>query len=325
VQTCKEQQELRYAFGPCTGEVLPSEQNGACVATPDAGPPDSGPPDSGPPDAGPTRHGMVVYGGTDAQVHDLDETWMFDGSAWEQIHTPGPGARSGAMAATLGGKVVLFGGKVSGKAVDDTWTFDGSTWKQLSVKGPPARFWGLLTPWNGKLLLFGGVDGQANKDYGDTWLFDGASWTQVAATGRGGVPDEWLFDGTAWTPISATGPTYRFGGVSLPFGGQALIAGGCKIDGDCVTHYTDTWTFDGSSWSMRASSLGNALWDAMATNSTSNCGAALSDSKVGIVGHGIKAGVPDFAQVIVFDGNTWAHPDVPNPPTYRWGCTAASL
>lgn len=31
VQTCVEQQELRFGFGPCTGEVLPSASNGGCV------------------------------------------------------------------------------------------------------------------------------------------------------------------------------------------------------------------------------------------------------------------------------------------------------
>jgi hypothetical protein len=44
VQTCEEQQELRYAFGACDGEVLPSAANGQCVApvTPDGGPPPAG-------------------------------------------------------------------------------------------------------------------------------------------------------------------------------------------------------------------------------------------------------------------------------------------
>jgi hypothetical protein len=49
VQTCAELQELRYGFGPCTGEVLPSADNGGCTgpSPSDGGAPDA--PDSGPP------------------------------------------------------------------------------------------------------------------------------------------------------------------------------------------------------------------------------------------------------------------------------------
>lgn len=347
VQTCEERQELRYSFGPCVGETLPSAANGGCV---DTGTDDGGPPDSGPaPDAGPTRHGMVVFSGTDA-MHDLADTWIFDGSTWEQIDTPGPSGRTGAMAATLNGKVVLFGGLRGGQSLGDTWTFDGSTWKELSIPGPPARIWGMLTPLNGKLVLFGGIDGPVNKVYGDTWLFDGASWTQVMGAGPaaryaasggatlggkvvvhggttigGGVSDEWVFDGAAWTKISAPGPVFRFGGIGLMLGGTALVAGGCKVDGDCNTHYSDTWSFDGTSWTQRATSFGTPLWDAMSVNSTANCGAAISSSAVAVAGHGVKANMPDFLDLVVFDGTSWSHPTVPNPPSYRWECAAASL
>ncbi|APR88595.1 Hypothetical protein A7982_13944 [Minicystis rosea] len=338
VQTCQETQELRYAFGPCTGETLPSAVNGACV--------DTGTGDGGPP--GPTRHGMVMFGGTNTQ-HDLDETWIFDGSTWEQIVTPGPSARTGAMAATLDGKVVLFGGLKGGASLGDTWTFDGATWKELAIPAPPARLWGMLTPLNGKLVLFGGIDGPENKVFGDTWIFDGASWTQVTGAGPaaryasgggatlggklvvhggttigGGVSDEWVFNGTAWTKITASGPAFRFGGVSMSLGGDVLMAGGCKIDGDCNAHYSDAWSFDGTTWTERATSFTAPLWDAMAIQSTANCGAAVSSSTVAIAGHGVSAN-GDFLDVVVFDGTTWSHPTVPNPPVYRWGCAAASL
>ncbi|APR76020.1 Hypothetical protein A7982_01367 [Minicystis rosea] len=64
VQTCTEQQEFRYAFGPCTGETLPSEENGQCVAV-DGGPIDGCAPDEcdpalpAPRPIGPTSTGRV--------------------------------------------------------------------------------------------------------------------------------------------------------------------------------------------------------------------------------------------------------------------------
>jgi hypothetical protein len=44
--------------------------------------------------------------------------------------------------ATLGNKVVLFGGTSQGSgALNDTWTFDGTSWTQLPVSNrPPAGF-----------------------------------------------------------------------------------------------------------------------------------------------------------------------------------------
>ncbi len=95
VQTCTQKQELRFRFGPCVGETLPSAANGECVdgAVTASSATSSGAGGAGDGGAGggsATRHGMVVFGGSDDQLKLLDETWIFDGSTWDQIVTPGP-------------------------------------------------------------------------------------------------------------------------------------------------------------------------------------------------------------------------------------------
>jgi len=57
------------------------------------------------------------------------------------MNVPGPPARIAASAATLGGKVVLFGGQDDNEnPLGDTWVWDGASWTQLEVAGPSPRW-----------------------------------------------------------------------------------------------------------------------------------------------------------------------------------------
>lgn len=346
-QTCLATDEVTFAFGACVGEVLPSAENARCAGGPGG---DGGTATDGGTLPGPSRHGVVVFGGTDAKSRALDETWIFDGASWSKVAATGPAARFGAMAATLGGKVVLFGGTTGGDgALDDTWTFDGASWSKVVAPGPPRRFWGMLAPVKGKLMLFGGIDGFNNVTYADTWLFDGASWTKVAGPGpsarygmNGGptpdgrvilfggsnngaaTNDQWVFDGASWTTLSATAPSARWAALSMTYGGHTLVAGGCNSATDCIGHPTDTWTFDGAAWSQRATTL-PSFWGPAHIDRTAQCGAALDATTSVIAGHGVAANQPDFVQVGIFDGSSWTTPAIPNPPAYRTGCAAATL
>jgi hypothetical protein len=86
--------------------------------------------------------------------YTLYDTWEWDGASWALISTAGPAVESAAMA-TLGSKLVLFGGR-SGSLLADTWEWDGSTWTKLSVTGPSARAQARLVELGGALYLFGG-------------------------------------------------------------------------------------------------------------------------------------------------------------------------
>ena len=79
----------------------------------------------------------------------LGDTWTFDGASWAQVSATGPSPRWAATAATVNGKVVLFGGQrvTSGETpLGDTWTWDGTTWTQQALglpawSEPTARYW----------------------------------------------------------------------------------------------------------------------------------------------------------------------------------------
>jgi N-acetylneuraminic acid mutarotase len=91
---------------------------------------------------------VVLFGGASANVlggvAHLTDTWEWTGTAWAQRSITGPPGRNGHAAATLGTKVVVFGGEIVGAdggvaLANDTWEYDGTSWTQRIVSGPPAR------------------------------------------------------------------------------------------------------------------------------------------------------------------------------------------
>jgi N-acetylneuraminic acid mutarotase len=84
---------------------------------------------------------VILFGGFDDQLVDLNDTWAFDGANWSQL-TPqnSPTARDTAAMATIGDTIVLFGGTADGlQNFGDTWTWNGTDWSNPSVNGPPER------------------------------------------------------------------------------------------------------------------------------------------------------------------------------------------
>ena len=82
--------------------------------------------------------------------------------------------------ATLGGKVVLFGGTSGAQVFDETWEWDGQSWSQRHVTGPPARVAHQMATLGGKVVLFGGntLVGMHYVFFSDTWEWDGSGWTE---------------------------------------------------------------------------------------------------------------------------------------------------
>jgi cysteine-rich repeat protein len=125
-------------------------------------------------------------------------------------------------------QLVLFGGTSTDGTLADTWVLDQDIWTQQfpTHSPPPHRFHSLVfDPVRNVVVLFGGRD--QNDVLGDTWTFDGQDWTEVSSPA---APVARQGHAIAFDPISAR--IVLFGG----FGGAAL--------GDL----TDTWTFDGSTW-----------------------------------------------------------------------------
>jgi len=165
------------------------------------------------------------------------ETWEWDGVLWDRrpdspMANTSPQSRTGyAMAYdSLRGRTVVFGG------IDfsDTWEWDGTAWTRHVNTGLPGRLDHAMAfdSVRGRVVLFGGVPAAGGGHPIDTWEWDGSAWTQRAATGPPGR--------TSHTVVydSARGRIVLYGG-GLGFGIHA-------------TYFSDTWEWDGETWTQRA-------------------------------------------------------------------------
>jgi N-acetylneuraminic acid mutarotase len=228
-------------------------------------------------------HAFVLFGGiggpTSSMFVDyLADTWRWDGTAWSEVASSGPGAWVDASAAPLNDKVVLFGGyndNVAGSGSSgDTWECDGARWTRASTMGPAARASAAVAPLDGKVVLFGGVGGPDRYNptsLSDTWTWDGQGWTEAVSPGPsarsgaaaatldgkvvvlfGGIDgnlaslgDTWQWDGKGWTQVSATGPSPRSGASAATVNGKVVLFGGASNQG---VFFGDTWQWDGTTW-----------------------------------------------------------------------------
>jgi hypothetical protein len=122
--------------------------------------------------------GIVLFGGY-ADSGYLDDTWVFNGTAWSQVFPDiAPSARTGhEMVYDLRKeKAILFGGSL-GSVHTDTWEFADTRWRQVIPTGVPvarSSFAMAYDPIRGAVVLFGGST--ATSDANDTWLL---SYTSV--------------------------------------------------------------------------------------------------------------------------------------------------
>jgi cysteine-rich repeat protein len=126
----------------------------------------------------------VLFGGSSPDSSDFgtvfrNDTWVFDGADWAEVHTMhAPSRRDGFGFAYDAGseRVVLFGGTVDMTFVQvaDTWIFDGSDWTEVhGATAPSARSPALevFDSTRGQIVLFGG-SGHRNGlpvTFDDTW------------------------------------------------------------------------------------------------------------------------------------------------------------
>ena len=217
------------------------------------------------------------WGGWDGPTPaDTSPLWEWDGSAWTERTVSEPPYRSKCAMATLGGKVVLFGGGASG-LLGDTWEWDGNNWTLRSTTGPSPRAHHAMATFGGKVVLFGGMAlGSTPSSFGDTWEWDGDTWTLRSSTGPSprdstamaalgdklvlysGVnglstdapqDDTWEWDGGTWTQRSVTGPGARWAHTMATLGNKIVLFGG--VDQSASHWLSDTWEWDGNVWTQR--------------------------------------------------------------------------
>jgi cysteine-rich repeat protein len=236
-----------------------------------------------------TRHAMAyedrrtttaLFGGRDGAGAALADTWVWNGSTWEQpTPAPAPAARAEhAMAYDADrDRTVLFGGvDGAGQLLDDTWEWDGAAWRAAAAPGPAARTGHAMVydAARRQLLLFGGTSGDVARS--DLWAWDGAGWTELVPDVRppartsfamaydpararvvvfGGLGataalrDTWEWDGVEWTdrtPRTAFAPAARSGHTLVyDAAQQRVVLFGGHSD---TAGLDDVWTWDGTQW-----------------------------------------------------------------------------
>lgn len=132
------------------------------------------------------------------------------------------------------GRTVLFGG-FDGAFKGDTWEWDGSAWELRSLTDPSPRSGHAMTydTFRNRTVLFGGRE--QGSLAGETLEWDGSTWTLENQSGPSAR------HGHAMAYDAARRRTVLFGGsVGVP-------------PFDNINAMGDTWEWDGSSWTQRAS------------------------------------------------------------------------
>lgn len=233
------------------------------------------------------RGQVVVFGGYNAFLSRLGDTWTSDGASWIlRSPTTAPSARGGhSMAAdTARNRVLLFGGNSQTHlALNDLWAWDGSNWLLLDdgsgVAPPPRKDAALVyDPVRDRVVLFGGNAGGLNAT--QVWEWTGNSWiaastqagpapaprsqmgaafdavrAEVVIFGglSGGVPsgDAWSWDGAKWTPLTPAGaaPAPRYAPAMWfdPDRGSIVLFGG----NDGAAARNDLWDLRAGAWIPR--------------------------------------------------------------------------
>ncbi|MDQ1446296.1 MAG: hypothetical protein QOI20_2760 [Acidimicrobiaceae bacterium] len=173
--------------------------------------------------------GLVVVGGRASDFADKAETWAFGCGHWgNRAPSVAPPADLGAVAAydAARGATVLLA------ADGTTWTWSANVWTARHPAASPPKLSSALAVYDDvrqKVLVVGSAMSGGGFE---AWAWDGATWAK--AGGAGATPD----------PRSAA--ALAFDSVR----GTAVLFGG--MPGDTGAGLSDTWTFDGSSWTKRA-------------------------------------------------------------------------
>lgn len=185
------------------------------------------------------RDEHVLFGGTIGLGDVSADTWIFrDG--WTAVSpSSAPPARSNAAIGydPISKRVILFGGSLASFPPtfrDDTWMWNGTTWERYTGDVHPSLREGALMAIDrprGKLILFGGNGDEAEgtTSHNDTWEWDGAKWVHLELLQRPAPRGDAAM---AYDP--ARERIVLFGGTDSTF----------------APPFTDTWEWDGATWSL---------------------------------------------------------------------------
>lgn len=170
------------------------------------------------------RRVVVMFGGEHAG-EVLNETWEFNGTAWQRVtpqHTPPARFWHGLAYDAARNVMVMFGGFNDQERFNDTWEYDGVDWHHVVTQHAPEPRFGFGMTYDScrnRVLLFGG------SEMGGTWEYDGEDWQEIATDAS---PDERNLTALVFDPQRC----------------RAVLFGGGKYG----VGKNDTWEYDGSTW-----------------------------------------------------------------------------
>lgn len=126
---------------------------------------------------------------------------------------------------------LMFGGSNRQQSFNDLWAWNRGRWQRLAGSGPSARD-------------------------SATFAYDSKRKQAIVVGGRtvgGLVDDTWEWDGTMWHEQKASGPGIRLHHFAAfdARRGRLVLYGGLKPIEKTVERLTDTWEWDGVSWTRR--------------------------------------------------------------------------
>jgi len=212
----------------------------------------------------PTRRVVVMFGGWSPSQGFMNDTWEWNCAArsWTKISPAvSPSGLNGSRMAydSAGGRMILFGGVDANHFYNDTWQYTGSNWVKIATTASSTAghtFNGrtyheiVYHSGRGRLIIFGGVGYPNNQtvgtvnDFNDMWELQGTKWVEI--TPAGSTPG-----GRGWFGMTYESATNRV----LLFGGW---------NNTSAFSYADTWSWDGTSWSLLAASSSIGARDSFA-------------------------------------------------------------
>jgi hypothetical protein len=160
---------------------------------------------------------------------------------------------------------------------------------QVSGSQPPGRAWPSLAydPALGELVLFGGDNGRAV--YGGTWIYQDGAWTK---------------EHPALSPAPRTGAALVYDAAT----GQLLLFGGSSKIGTASGYFSDTWTWNGSTWTQ--------LHPATSPPARHNAAMIYDATGQDVVLFGGYDG-QYLGDTWTWNGSTWTQQDTPAAPAPR--------
>jgi N-acetylneuraminic acid mutarotase len=141
---------------------------------------------------------------------------------------------------------------------------------------------------------------------------EGGALTSAVLFGGYDLADTWTWDGASWAQRDVTGPSARDNAMMAGFGGDVFLFGGAGTDqGQPDVVLSDTWRFDGSTWTQLTP----------ATRPSARASAGMASRGSELVVFGGNPGAPSttpLADTWTFDGTTWTQHDVKGPAARVW-------